>query len=73
MIDIDTPRMTIPTRERASTRSTWAVGDALTIGKTRWIIRVITGRRVELESANHVNHNIWWDTTVGKLPKKASA
>lgn len=51
--------------------ATWQEGDALTLGRTRWIIRVLRGEHVELEAAN-VPAGIWWTTTLDKLPEKVA-
>lgn len=47
----------------------WVEGDAFTLGRTRWIIRVLRGDHVELEASN-VPAGIWWTTTIDNLPEK---
>ena len=48
----------------------WTVGDAFTLGATRWAIRNINGDHVECESTNNPNAGIWWTTTLEHLPEK---
>lgn len=43
------------------------VGDVITRGKTRWLIREINGQNVRLDAANSENAIIW-RTTLDKLP-----
>lgn len=43
------------------------VGDVITRGKTRWLIREINGQKVRLDAANSENAIIW-RTTLDKLP-----
>lgn len=50
--------------------STWQIGDVLTLGRERWAIRVLTDETVELEALN--TDNIWWRTTLNRLPDKAA-
>lgn len=50
----------------------WRVGDPVTVGDVRWIIRILSRGTVELESANTVNHGIWWKTTLSNLPEKTA-
>lgn len=61
---------TIPSRK---TRARWETGDAVTVRRTRWVIRRLdrsTGR-VVLEAMNTTNHAEWWDTTLDRLPRKS--
>ncbi|ALJ20394.1 hypothetical protein [Microbacterium sp. No. 7] len=51
---------------------TWEVGDVVQCGSVRWALRTITGQAVELEAMN-VPHGIWWRTTLGELPAKATS
>lgn len=51
---------------------TWQVGDVVTVGSVRWVIRTITkGKGVELE-ATSVSPGIWWRTTLANLPRKVT-
>lgn len=62
---------TIPRRK---TKERWETGDAVTVGRTRWVIRRLdrsTGR-VVLEAMNTTNHAEWWDTTLDRLPEKTA-
>lgn len=59
---------------RKTLRTEWAVGDALTVDLTRWIIRRLdpaTGD-VSLEAMNTTNHAEWWHTTVDRLPGRTA-
>lgn len=69
----DAPRVTLPPRGDDRNLE-WEVGDAVTVGRTRWVIRALNSvtRRVYLVSASTTNHAIGWNTTVDKLPKKAA-
>jgi hypothetical protein len=52
----------------------WHVGDVVVVGAVRYKIRALnrkTGKAV-LSSCNHIQAEIWWDTTLDKLPRKAS-
>jgi len=59
-----------PTGPRPHT-TTWTVGDVVQVGRVRWIIRILTDHKVELEAAN-VPAGIWWRTTLDHLPDKAA-
>ena len=50
----------------------WSVGDPLTAGGVRWIIRALnrTTGAVFLVSSNTTNHALAWTTTLDKLPEK---
>jgi hypothetical protein len=50
----------------------WRIGDPVTVGDVRWIIRLIIRDQVELEAANTTNHGIWWKTTLSNLPEKTA-
>jgi hypothetical protein len=50
----------------------WRIGDPVTVGDVRWIIRLIIRDHVELEAANTTNHGIWWKTTLSNLPEKTA-
>lgn len=63
-------RVTVPPRPKTKK---WVTGDRLTVGATTWIIRVLVGQDVELESTNNPNASIWWRTTLANLPKKVTA
>lgn len=52
--------------------ATWAVGDIISVGSTRWCIRILNGQHVELEAMN-VNSGIWWTTRLNQLPEKEGA
>lgn len=54
------PRTVAPTRRHH-------VGDLLTLGSTRWLIRSIAGDQVVLEAANTAA-GIIWTTTLDNLP-----
>lgn len=43
------------------------IGDVITLGRRRWIVRSIHGENVHLEAANSETY-IGWDTTLDKLP-----
>lgn len=45
------------------------VGDTITIGAVRWVIRSIQGDAVTLEAAN-VQPGITWHTTLDNLPEQ---
>lgn len=49
----------------------WCEGDLVQIDGVRWIIRVLNGDCVELESTN-ARCAIWWTTTLDKLPPKVA-
>lgn len=62
---------TIPSRKK---KARWETGDAVTVGRTRWVIRRLdrsTGR-VVLEAMNTTNHAEWWDTTLDRLPERTA-
>lgn len=52
------------------TEHSWKVNDTVTVGSTRWIVRVVKGEHIELEAAN-VTPGIWWTTTTAHLPEKS--
>lgn len=56
------------------TRPSWQLGDLLTVGRTRWVIRRLDRSmgRVVLEAMNTTNHGEWWDTTLDRLPEKSA-
>ena len=69
----DAPRATLPPKLDADAQ--WQVGDTALANGKRWIIRALnrnTGQ-VALSSANTVNADIWWNTTLDKLPQKGGA
>ncbi len=54
----------------------WAVGDTVTVGPIRWIIRALNPRakgvQVQLEAANAIGpRGMRWNTRIKNLPKKA--
>lgn len=59
-------RRTLPPRPATAPRR--EVGDALTIGSARWLIRSIDGDQVVLE-ASSAPAGIVWTTTLDKLPE----
>lgn len=69
---MSTPRLTIPTKTVKSRQ--WEVGDIVTTGSTRWRIRSMnrSSGRVVLEAMNTTNHEGWWSTTLGKLPRRTA-
>lgn len=72
MTGIDSPIMTLPPRTLTAGRPEWHVGEAVTVDRVRWIIRAINHKtgKVVLASSNTVNADIWWNTTIDKLPEK---
>ena len=50
--------------------ATWQVGDIVTVGRERWVIRTLIARGVELEALSTIG-GIWWTTTIDRLPEKA--
>ncbi|MFI8593762.1 hypothetical protein ACIGCK_04940 [Microbacterium sp. NPDC078428] len=50
----------------------WKVGDAVNVGRIRWLVRTVVDDRVELEAGNTPT-GLWWRTTVDRLPAKARA
>lgn len=59
---------------RRKPKPKWVSGDLLTVGRTRYVIRVVysTGR-VLLEAMNTVTAKaLWWDTTLENLPEKTA-
>ncbi|GAA3009300.1 hypothetical protein [Microbacterium aurantiacum] len=63
---------TIPTRTNPDD---WHVDEIVTTDDgTRWKIRALNpgSGRVVLSSMNVTNADIWWNTTVDKLPGKAA-
>lgn len=48
----------------------WAIGDLVVVGSTRWVIRNIVGDHVEFEATNVSAAGIWWTTTLDRLPDK---
>ncbi|MCC4906934.1 hypothetical protein [Microbacterium sp. cx-59] len=63
---------TIPTRPKPAA---WEVDEIVTTPDgTRWKIRALNAGsgRVVLSSMNVPNADIWWNTTVDKLPRKAA-
>lgn len=58
-----------PSKQDVSLK-TWAVGDVVTVGSRRWIIRRLSGEDVLLASSNTSNHKVTWTTTLTRLPKK---
>ena len=71
MSAIETPIMVLPPRE-LTTSPEWQVGETVVDGRRRWIIRALNRKtgQVALASANTVNADIWWNTTIDKLPEK---
>jgi hypothetical protein len=47
----------------------WRPGDPVTTDGVRWVIRILTPERVELEAMN-ARCGMWWTTTPDKLPEK---
>lgn len=45
----------------------WQPGDIVEVDGVRWIIRIVAGKRVELDAGA-----IWWRTTLDKLPPKVA-
>jgi hypothetical protein len=68
---LDTPILTLPPRELSASPQ-WRIDDTVLVDGKRWIIRALNRRTgaVELSSANTVNVDIWWRTTLDKLPEK---
>lgn len=54
MTSIDTPILTLPPRGLTKSPQ-WRIDDTVLVGDKRWIIRTL---------------NIWWRTTLDKLPEK---
>lgn len=48
-------------------QGSWRPGDVVVLGSTRWAVRTVTGRQVELEALNTPS-GIWWTTTLDRLP-----
>ena len=72
-VELSTPLLTLPPREVRKRTPRWQMGDTVLVGTKHWIIRVLTrDGRVELASANAVNADIWWRTTIDKLPEKTA-
>lgn len=73
-VELSTPLMTLPPRAVRKSSPQWRAGETVIVGATRWIIRILNRRTgaVELSSANTVNADIWWKTTIDKLPEKRS-
>ncbi|WOF23814.1 hypothetical protein N8K70_03800 [Microbacterium betulae] len=50
----------------------WTVGDVVTIGNVRWLIRWAAGDVVILASTNRSNGACVWETTRDRLPTKGT-